>query len=107
MSQFPMYFPKCRICGSEELLTRLAWDEEAEKGVVNKDTPVAMGQSQVALIDPKRPPLISASAIIQYFDTCAGCGSQRCVRAEIVTGPISMKLPPNPPGPSGGPLSFR
>lgn len=102
-SRFPIFFEKCPNCGCTETLTRLAWDEEAEKGRVNKDTPVAAEHIATPLIDPKKPPVLSASILIQHFDTCAGCGMRYCTKAEIGTGPITMQQAPlgrqghNPP----------
>lgn len=100
-SRFPIVFDKCPLCGCTETLTRLAWDEEAEKGRVNKDTPVAAEHIATPLIDPMRPPKLSASFLLQHFDTCAGCGMSYCKKAEIGTGPVTMKqMPPGMQGPS-------
>jgi len=91
-----MYFPKCRICGSEELLTRLAWDEEADKGKVSsKEIEVSANKLATPLFDIKKPPLtLTVNAIARHFDTCGGCGIERCVKAEIIAVPISMQQAP-------------
>lgn len=106
-SRFPIVFEKCPICGSKETLTRLAWDEEAEKGRVNKDTSVAAEHIATPLIDPKKPPVLSASILFQHFDTCANCGTRYCTKADIGTGPVTMKQHPLgtvPPGPGMPPI---
>ena len=89
-SRFPVKFKKCPNCGSTKTLTKLAWDEEAEKGRVKKDTPVALQQLLVPLIDPKKPPILTASALNVKLDICAKCGTGYCRKAEVATGPIQM-----------------
>jgi len=98
-----MVFEKCPSCGCTETLTRLAWDEEAEKGRVNKDTTVAAEHLQCPLIDPKKPIGISAGILLLHVDWCAACGMRYCTRADIATGQVGMGPPPGQrDGPPGG-----
>lgn len=102
-SRFPIVFGKCPNCGCTDTITQLAWDEEAEKGRVNKDTPVAAEHLQAPLIDPKKTIGITAGILILSVDWCADCGTRYCTKAEIGTGQIGMgPAPGQRGGPSGG-----
>lgn len=103
-SRFPLVFEKCPNCGCTETVTRLAWDEEAAKGKVNKDTPVAAEHLQIPLLDPKKAIGISAGILLLHVDWCANteCGMRRCVKAEVVTGAVGMgPASGQKPGPGG------
>ena len=104
-SRFPIVFEKCPHCGCEETITQLAWAEEAEKGRVNKDTIVAAEHLNIPLIDPKKPPILSAGILLLHVDWCANpeCGMRRLTKAEVVTGQIGMGPGPGqqPRGPGG------
>jgi hypothetical protein len=104
-SRFPIVFEKCPHCGCTETLTKLAWDEEAEKGRVNKDTPVAAEHLKVPLIDPTKTIGITGGILLLHVDWCANpeCGRRRLVKAEVVTGKVGIGPPPGQQGwPSGG-----
>lgn len=103
-SRFPIIFEKCPYCGCTDTLTKLAWEEEAEKGRVNKDTPVAAEHIQVPLIDPKKTIGITAGILLLHVDWCANpeCGRRRLISAEVVTGQVGMgPAPGRNTGPSG------
>lgn len=93
-SSFPMSFDKCPHCGSTETITELAWQEEAEAGRVNEDTPVQAATVPVALVDPTKTIGITARILRLDLDYCAGCGAPRCVRASIQQGQVQMGPPP-------------
>jgi len=103
-SRFPIVFEKCPYCGRIETVTKLAWDEEAEKGRVNKDTPVAAEHIQTPLIDPKKTTGISAGILSLHIDWCANpkCGRRRLTRAEVITGRVGMGPAPGQAQGSGG-----
>jgi len=99
-SLFPIVFDKCPNCGSTETITKLAWDEQADKGRVDRDTPVAAEHLQLPLLDPKRVIGIVSGILVLSIDWCASCGGRYCTRAEVVDGPVKMGPPP---GNTGGP----
>jgi hypothetical protein len=107
-SRFPMTFDKCPYCGCTETIARLAWQEEAEKGSVDKDTFIASQIIKVPLIDLKKFTGVTARILLIYIDWCADpqCGRGYCVKAEIVSGPVQLmpfgKPPPGGPGALGG-----
>ncbi len=105
-SRFPIVFEKCPHCGSTETVTKLAWDEEAEKGRVNLDTPVAAEHIQTPLIDPKKPVGVSAGILVLHIDWCANpeCGGRRLTKAEVLQGAVGMgPAPGQKGGPGAGP----
>ena len=101
-SKFPIVFEKCPICGCLDTITQVAWDEEAEKGRVNKDTPVSAQHLQIPLMDPKKPPLLSVGILIQNVDYCAECGAGYCKGANVITGQVGMAPPKGQGRPPGG-----
>lgn len=93
-SRFPMEIKKCPSCGSSETVTGLAWQEEADKGKVDRDTPVAAEHLQVPLLDPSKSVGISSGILIIHIDYCANCGTRYCTRVEVVTGQVHVGSPP-------------
>jgi len=101
-SKFPMTFDKCPMCGCEETITQVAWAEEAEKGKVVKDTPVAAQHLQIPLMDPKKPPLLTVGILLIQADFCAGCGMLYSRNAQTITGQVNMGPPPGGKNGPGG-----
>ena len=105
-SRFPMEFTKCPNCGSEETVTKVAGDEEAEKGRLKKDTTVAALQMQNPLMDPKKTPLLiggKTGILLIQADYCAECGTLYCKNAQLVEGMLGQGPPPGHPGGMGYP----
>ena len=105
MPKFPMKFKECPMCQCKKTITRLAWKEMVAQGRIGKDSvdlPLASRREAVPLIDPKRGVQLSAKVLTFSFDRCAKCGTEYCVRAEIITAPVQMRKPPGgqglPPG---------
>ncbi|KKK96611.1 hypothetical protein LCGC14_2661030 [marine sediment metagenome] len=101
-SRFPIVFEKCPYCGCTETITRIAWDEEAEKGRVNKDTPVSAEHLQIPLLDPKKAIPISCGMLLLHIDWCAKCGRRRLAKAEVITSPVGMGPAPGQMGGTTG-----
>ena len=114
--KFPMEFNSCPSCHCPDTLARLAWENEIAEGRVgesSKDMFVSARKEAVPLIDPKRGIQITARLLLRHFDTCAKCGTERCIRAEIVSGQVQMGGPGRLPGkntfgfpPGGGPTNL-
>jgi hypothetical protein len=101
--KFHMTFDKCPNCGCEETITQLAWAEEAEKGRVKPETPVAAFNLALPLADPNKPPVIMVGMMMLKADFCAECGTMYCREVKLTEGQVSTKPPPR--GPSGMPFS--
>lgn len=89
-------WPKCKICGSTELLTPKAVQEVIRLGrpVVPgflaqqvHTTPIEVVQKAEAAVGIKK----TALQEVVWFDVCAGCGMLRAVRAELVEIPINVR----------------
>ena len=98
-SKFPMTFNRCPSCRCAQTITQLAWAEEAEKGKVVKDTPVAAEHKMIPLMDQKKPPLLTVGLLSLQTDYCAKCGLSYCTKAEVVIGQVGFG---KPPGQGGG-----
>lgn len=102
--EFPIIFNKCPLCGCPDTVTRLACEEEMEKGIIPKDAPVALERTQIPLMG-KVPPKLTVRMLIASWDVCAGdppgsCGHRYCTRVDIVTTPVQVQAP-KMPGPGG------
>jgi len=100
--EFPIEFTKCPACGCLDTVTRLACEEEMEKGIIPKGAHVALETSQIPLIG-STPPKLSCRVLIASWDICAECGQRYCTRVQIVTQPVQVKMQ-NPP--AGFPGNF-
>jgi len=106
-SKFPKSFEACPHCGGIDTMASVAWEEEAEKGRVAKDTPVASGYPQVPLLDPAHPPkIVGATSGVLILQTvyCFDCGTGYCKNAAVAQAKVSMQGPGmGGPGPQGPP----
>ena len=96
-SRYPIVFDKCPNCGCIETVTQAAWAEEAEKGRVKKDTPVAAQHLQTPLLDPQRSPLLIGGLtgmLVLTVDYCVECGVGYCTGASVVEGKLQQGPPP-------------
>ena len=94
---FPLEFKKCPVCGSTETVTQLAYKE------ANNLLPsgfVSAGKITILLQDPTQLTVTQGKGLLIHLDYCAGCGSQRCTKAEILPSTVHVNInkPPPPPG---------
>jgi len=83
--EFPLDFPTCGVCGSTRTVAATVGEEERQKGKMGKDTMVFMHQFNSIILDPTRVAL-SVPVLSSILDICAGCGTVRCVHAELSMG---------------------
>jgi len=93
--KFPIEFKKCPICGCTETVTRLACEEEKEKGVIPKEAFVSMEKTQVPLMG-NMPPKLTVRVLIACWDVCVDCGHKYCTRVEIQTTQVQIQGPKMP-----------
>lgn len=93
--EFPIEFKKCPICECTETVTRLACEEEKEKGIIPKEAFVAIERTQMPLMG-KIPPKLTVRILIASWDICSGCGYKYCTRVDIQTTPVQMQAPKMP-----------
>ena len=101
--EFPIVFEKCPLCGCTETVTRMACEEEKEKGVIPKDAFVAFERTQMPLMG-KIPPKLTVRILVASWDLCVDCGNKYCTRVDIQTVPVSVqgpKMPGQQPGHMG------
>ena len=89
-------WPKCKMCGSTEVLTSKAVQE-----VIKLGKPVIPGfLAQQVHVTPLEEVKKAEVAIgikktalqeVVWFDVCAGCGMLRAVRAELVEIPVNAR----------------
>jgi hypothetical protein len=104
-SIFPIDFPKCPFCGSTETLAPLVLKEKEQRGFKEETPFPALTKMLAPLIPIEKAVGITLPMITLYKDICAGCGIERCTRADIADVPITMAPPPG--GGMGGPPGFR
>jgi hypothetical protein len=83
-------FKKCRVCGSEETVAR-----KASQGIISENTFVALEHK----ITPLEQPMLAGVMVkaIRYSnDACAGCGTWRCTRADLIS--VFTQQPGQPSG---------
>ena len=96
---FPVVFEKCPKCGSKDTLYLKSLEDEpsapknTQHFLEKKLSPV---QDFLSISTP------STKVLIRFYDTCASCGQDRCIRAEKGTVPtdilmqmmgVSIKMP--------------
>jgi len=87
--QLPIEVPKCHNCGSEDTMARVGLaDEKPLPGepfiaMEKKITPI---QDFLTISTP------STKVLVRYYDTCAKCGIDRCVRVEKGTIPTAALM---------------
>jgi len=96
-SRFPMTFDKCPSCGSTARVAGMIGEEEKAKGKIRKAGIAVAFIQQVVISDPSIF-VLSAPALITYYDICAECGAVYCVLAQLGKAQPQMKagsgLPP-------------
>ena len=102
---FPVEFSKCPLCGCPETVTRLACEEEKEKGIIPKESFVSMEKTQVPLMG-RTPPKLTVRVLIACWDVCVDCGNRYCTRVEIQTTQVQVRPPQMPQGFPGSFPSF-
>lgn len=91
-------FDRCPNCHYRETVTRQAW--EAVRGPIKETLFISGEQKITALIDPTNPATMIAPVgpcLIRYFDNCARCGLEYCVRAEVKMMPLNLVTSNIPP----------
>jgi hypothetical protein len=93
-SRFPMTFDKCPSCGSTKRVAGMIGDEEKAKGRIRKEGLAVAFIQQVVINDPTIT-VLSAPALMTYYDICADCGDVYCVMAQIGKAQSKpMNMPP-------------
>lgn len=97
-------FPRCYNCNSEEKVSERGVADLIRSGKVSSNVFTCLRKDVVPLEQPMLAGVL-AQCIITSFDICAGCGTERCTRAELQSLPVKMPDIPHP-GPGAGPGPF-
>lgn len=82
--EFPVVFEKCQFCGSTDTICRQALKDEA---VFPQDSDLPTDIKIISLQNLAGISTPSIKVLIRHYDTCAGCGMDRCVKVEKTTLP--------------------
>jgi predicted Fe-S protein YdhL (DUF1289 family) len=83
-------FPKCPWCGSEETVSQKGCANAKEKAKIPKEVFTSLKREIIPVEQPVMAGL-AVECIMTSFDICAGCGRERCTRAELIQAPIQAK----------------
>ena len=75
---FPVTFPKCKICDSEDLIAGSVVEDLKTEDKIGPEKMAAIELQVMAIDDPSRPSFTVTQLMILY-DICAGCGIKRAV----------------------------
>lgn len=87
--KFPIEFKECPICGESDTICRQAMADEPSLSNV-PPLPVDVKISPIQSITGISTP--SIKVLLRHYDTCSGCGKDRCIRIEKTTLPTDMFL---------------
>ena len=101
MTDFPVQFDKCPVCGSERRLVEEETAKEIEAGRLSPGSriPSLMGQS--VMYNPMNISRVLAKrlvpCLIGIYDACADCGTLYCIRMEKGEATIEAEGQKPPP----------
>jgi hypothetical protein len=95
---YPIFFPKCPICGSEETIGRKETQRCRKENKIGLATEIHIMQTVTPLTEPSRiPTLLSFDILVAFYDVC-DCGLLRCVKIDKINQLVSqLPFPVGPP----------
>lgn len=78
-------FKLCPYCGGKDLVSALGL-ATVFKG---KDMPFSSLRRDAIPLEQPQLAGITVPVLVVHYDVCAGCGMERCTKAEIIQAPVT------------------
>jgi len=86
--EVPKEFKECPICYCKDTVCRQACKDEPS---IPSGTFVSLEKVVTPIQDPNKISLPQVKTILTQYDVCAKCGTRYCVRAELISVPVTVQ----------------